>query len=83
MLFVRSLQHGQNYLLAHVNSSESRIFLIDLDTEEVKGKVNISSFSSWMLQQNVKIASHWCLESGWNDIECHLRYAFQLINHNL
>ena len=28
------------------------------------------------------VASDWCLESGWNDIVCHLRYTPQLINHN-
>ena len=41
----------QNHLLAPVNSSGSRNFLMDSGTDKVKGRVIISNFSSWMLQQ--------------------------------
>ena len=51
VLFVRSLQDGQNHLLATVNSSGPNFYLMDLGTEEVKGRVIISTFSSQMLQQ--------------------------------
>ena len=37
VLVVRSLQDGQNHLLAPVNSSGPNFFLMDLGTEEVKG----------------------------------------------
>ena len=51
VLVVRSLQDGQNHMLAPVNSSGPNFFLMDLGTEEVKGRVIISIFSSQMLQQ--------------------------------
>ena len=51
VLFVRSLQDGQNHLLAPINSSGSKIFFMDSGTHEVKGRVIISNFCSWMLQQ--------------------------------
>ena len=50
VLFVRSLQKGQNNLLAPLNSSGSKIFLMDSGTEQVNGKVIISGFCFWMLQ---------------------------------
>ena len=48
---MRSLQDGQNHLLAPVNSSGPNLLLMDSGTEEVKGRVIISIFSSRMLQQ--------------------------------
>ena len=81
VLFVRSLQDGQNHLFAPFNYSGSRNFLIDSGTDEAKRRVIISNFYAWMLQKRQTFQV--TLESGWNDIVCHLQYAFQLINHNL
>ena len=81
VLFVRSLQDGQNHLLAPFNYSGSRNFLIDSGTDEAKRRVIISNFYAWMLQKRQTFQV--TLESGWNDIVCHLQDAFQLINHNL
>ena len=51
VLFVRSLHDRQNHLLAPVNFSGSRNFLMDSDTGKVKRRMIISKLSSWMLQQ--------------------------------
>ena len=51
VLFVRSLQDGQNHLLAPFNYSGSRNFLIDSGTDEAKRRVIISNFYAWMLQK--------------------------------
>ena len=45
---MRSLQDGQNYLLAPVNSSGSRNVLMGSGIDEVKRRGIISNFSSWM-----------------------------------
>ena len=61
VLFVRSLQKGQNNLLAPLNSSGSKIFLMDSGTEQVNGKVIISGFCFWMLQprQTLQVTDVW------------------------
>ena len=48
-------------MLVRVNSSDSRNVLMDWYTDEVKGKVIISNFSSWMSQQRqaLQVANVW------------------------
>lgn len=51
---MRSLQDGQNYLLAPVNSSGSGNVLMGSGIDEVKGRGIISNFSSWMSTHELK-----------------------------